>query len=92
MSRVVVAGLALVLAGCTAGLDVSGTAWSRPDTGGGQVSWDEMECLRAVSEAGRSPESYVGGVADAIRFGLRERVRARTYGACMRAKGYDRAG
>jgi hypothetical protein len=89
--RLTLVAVALTLAGCTAALDVSGTEWARPATGIGQASWDEMECLREASLAGRTPESFVGGVADAVRFALRERGRTAVYGACMRAKGYERA-
>ncbi len=94
-SRALPAALALAaaaaLAGCTAGLDLSGREWTRPDTGVSQVTWDEIECVRAASAAGRTPDLIVGGVVDAVRNALRESGRAAAYGRCMVGKGYQRA-
>lgn len=82
---------AVLLAGCSAPLDVSGTGWRRAGADIGQVARDEMECVRAVSGAGETRESYVGGVADAVRHAVRERERLRAYDRCMQERGYRRA-
>jgi|GEM_PF-2372538 len=89
--RVVAAAVAMAgLGGCTAALDLSGREWGKAGADIRQVTLDEIECVRAVSDAGQTPELYIGGVADAVRFGIRERVRARTYADCMTSRGYQR--
>jgi hypothetical protein len=85
-------GLALLLGGCAAELGVAGREWTRPATTISQVTFDETECAREATDAGRTAESFVGGVADAVRNGIRERGRQATYAGCMRARGYQPAG
>ena len=80
----------VALGGCTRALDLSGREWDKPDADIRQVTFDEIECLRKVTDVGRTPESWIGGVADAVRFGLRESARARAYGDCMTFQGYER--
>jgi hypothetical protein len=83
--------LALLLGGCAAELGVAGREWTRPDTTVSQVTFDETECAREATDAGRTPESFVGGVADAVRNAIRERGRQGAYEGCMRARGYQPA-
>lgn len=82
---------AVLLVGCSAPLDVSGTGWQRVGTDIGQVTRDQMACVRGASDAGETRESYVGGVADAVRHAVRERARLRAYDRCMQERGYRRA-
>lgn len=89
-------GLAIVtaaatLGGCAAGLDLSGREWDKAGADIRQVTLDEIDCVRAVSDAGRTPDLWVGGVVDATRFVLRERTRASVYAECMASRGYARA-
>lgn len=83
--------LGLLLGGCAAELGVAGREWTRPATTVSQITFDETECARAATDAGQTPESVVGGVADAVRHGIRERGRQATYAGCMRARGYQPA-
>jgi outer membrane lipoprotein SlyB len=82
--------MAAALSGCTAALDLSGREWGKADADIRQVTLDEIECVRGVSDAGRTPDLWVGGVVDVARFTVREGVRASTYSACMRDRGYQR--
>ena len=82
--------VAVALSGCTAALDLSGLEWSKPGVDISQVTTDEIECVRAVAEFGQTVESYIGGVADAVRFGLREKRRAEGYADCMTSRGYTK--
>jgi len=90
-ARLALALAALLGAGCTQALDVAGVAWTRPDADLARVTTDQIECLRAVSDAGQTPDAVVGGVADAARFVIRERLRVAAYDRCMAGKGYRRA-
>lgn len=85
-----VAMVAATLSGCAAALDLSGREWDKAGADIRQVTLDEVECVRAVSDAGRTPELWVGGVVDAVRFAVREGVRASTYAECMTSRGYQR--
>ncbi|HEU5323761.1 MAG TPA: hypothetical protein VFX28_23365 [Methylomirabilota bacterium] len=89
-SLALAAGLALS-AGCTAGFDVNGTEWARPATGFAQVTWDEVLCARVAADAGRTPPSVVGGLADVPRSWLEEAQREAAFARCMADKGYRRA-
>ncbi|HSE93275.1 MAG TPA: hypothetical protein VLF19_08210 [Methylomirabilota bacterium] len=80
------------LGGCTAALDLSGREWSKAGGDIRQITTDEIECVRLVSDIGETVESYVGGVADTVRFALRERSRVRGYDDCMTSRGYARTG
>lgn len=91
MRAVVVAALGLLLGGCAAELGVAGREWTRADTTISQVTFDETECVRGATDAGRTPESVVGGLVDAVRNGIRERGRQGAYEGCMRARGYQPA-
>jgi hypothetical protein len=81
---------ALALAGCTAALDVSGTDWAKPTATSQQVTLDETECARVTSDAGQTPDLIIGGVADAVRFAIRESTRRHVYDQCMVSRGYER--
>lgn len=90
-------GLAIVvvaaaLCGCAAALDLSGEEWGKTGADIRQVTLDEIDCVRAVSDAGRTPDLWIGGVADAVRFAVTEHVRASTYADCMTSRGYQRRG
>ena len=76
------------LAGCTTKYDLSGADWTKPGTGIQVVTLDEMECVRAVREAGWTPDLVVGGLADVGRLIVEERQRSGAYRSCMLAKGY----
>jgi len=89
-ARLVACAAALALAGCTAGLDVSGARWSKPSASVQEVTLDAMECARSTTDVGRTPDLLIGGVADAVRFGIRERTRQRVYEQCMTSRGYER--
>jgi hypothetical protein len=91
MRALVPAVLGLLLGGCAAELGVAGREWTRADTTISQVTFDETECARESTDAGRTPESVVGGVVDAVRNGIRERGRQNVYAGCMRARGYQPA-
>jgi hypothetical protein len=86
-----VALLVLGLGGCAAELGVAGREWTRPGTSVSQETFDETECVREAEDAGQTPESFVGGVADAVRNAVRERGRQTAYEGCMRARGYEPA-
>lgn len=89
MRRACVIGvLAVVTAGCVRPLDLSGSAWSRPDTSFQQVTQDERDCASKAGDAGWTPDLVVGGIVDAVRFGVAESTRSGVYDHCMTAKGY----
>lgn len=90
--RAAVVAAAMTLVGCTTALDVSGAAWTKPAVTQEQVTLDETECARTTSDVGQSADPIVGGVADAVRFALRERTRERVYRDCMASRGYQRRG
>ncbi len=81
--------VAATLGGCAAALDLSGDEWGKAGADIRQVTLDEIDCVRAVSEAGRSPELWIGGLVDTVRFQVRERVRASRYAECMTSRGYQ---
>src|ERR671918_2781644 len=80
------------LTACTVKYDLSGAEWSRSGTMIQDTTYDEMECVRAAREAGRTPDLVVGGLADTVRYGVEERQRSGAYGRCMLAKGYQPSG
>jgi hypothetical protein len=83
--------LAVAVGGCAAELDVSGSKWAKTGTSFNQVTLDETDCARGASDAGKTPDLIVGGLADAVRNGIRERGRQGTYEKCMRDRGYTGA-
>jgi hypothetical protein len=78
------------LTGCTVKYDLSGADWTKPGTMFQEVTYDEMECVRAAREAGRTPDLIVGGLADVGRVIVEERQRSGEFHRCMLAKGYQR--
>lgn len=83
---------ALLLAGCTARFDVDGQAWTRPQASLPQVTLDEMDCARAASLARSTPETFVGGIADAVRTRIEDAQMSQAFARCMQAKGYRPVG
>jgi hypothetical protein len=91
--RLAIALLALgALAGCSIKYDLSGADWTKPGTTVQEITYDEMECVRAAREAGRTPDLIVGGLADVGRYGFEERQRSAAHGSCMQARGYQPRG
>jgi hypothetical protein len=91
--RLAIALLVLgTLTGCSTKYDLSGSDWTKPELLIQDLTYDEMECVRAAREAGRTPELIVGGLADTVRYGVEERQRSGAYGRCMLAKGYQPSG
>ncbi len=86
----VVVAAVVALGGCTAALGLSGQEWSKAGVDIRQVTADEIECVRVVTDIGTTTESYVGGVADAVLYGLRERARRNGYNDCMTSRGYTK--
>jgi hypothetical protein len=80
------------LTACTVKYDLSGAEWSRSGTMIQDTTYDEMECVRAAREAGRTPDLVVGGLADVGRLFVEERQRSSEYRRCMLAKGYQPTG
>ena len=78
-----------LLAGCTTHYDLSGADWTKPGTMVQQVTHDEIECVRAAREAGRTPDLVVGGLVDVARIAIEEGQRRGSYARCMTAKGYQ---
>jgi hypothetical protein len=90
--RLLVALVALgTLAGCSVKYDLSGAEWTKPGALIQTVTLDEMECVRAAREAGSTPELWIGGLADVVRYGIEESQRGGAYRSCMQAKGYQPA-
>jgi|RhiMetdeSRZDD1v2_1073273.scaffolds.fasta_scaffold162206_2 hypothetical protein len=89
MRWMLVALVPLLAASCTT-MDLD-DVWSKPDTNAAQVSFDDRECRQDVDQnAPRTPNLYIGGVADAVRVQVDESHRQRTYANCMQARGYTR--
>ena len=88
--RLLLALVALgTLAGCTVKYDLSGADWTKPGQTIQNVTLDEMECVRVAREAGRTPELWVGGLADVGRQAVEESQRGGAYRSCMLARGYQ---
>jgi hypothetical protein len=81
--------LAVVVAGCAAELNVSGSKWTKSGTGSNQVTLDETECARGALDAGQTPDLIVGGLLDLGRDIVRERGREGAYEKCMKDRGYQ---
>jgi hypothetical protein len=80
--------LAAAAGGCAAELDVSGAKWKKKGASFNQVTFDETECARSASDAGKTPDLIVGGLLDIARNTVRERGRQGTYEKCMKDRGY----
>jgi hypothetical protein len=80
------------LTGCTTTYDLSGADWKKADALIQDVTYDEMECVRAAREAGRTPDLIVGGLADLGRVLVEEHQRGGEYHRCMVARGYQPSG
>jgi hypothetical protein len=80
------------LTGCSTKYDLSGAEWTKPNTLIQDVTYDEMECVRAAREAGHTPDLIVGGLVDVGRYFVEERQRSGSFHSCMEAKGYQRHG
>ena len=66
MLRLLVVALALAASACTT-MDLD-DVWTKPGGTRQQATWDDWQCRREIHD--RTPETYdtyVGGVADAIR-------------------------
>jgi hypothetical protein len=93
MMRLTIALLVLViLGGCSTKYDLSGADWKKTGTMIQDVTYDEMECVRAAREAGSTPDLIVGGLADVGRYFVEERQRSGEFRRCMLARGYQPAG
>jgi hypothetical protein len=90
MRLVLVVIVAVVLAGCA--LDLSGTAWKKPDAMFQQVTAVEMECARQTYEIGYGPDPMLGGLLDVLRLALNESRLQVAFASCMSRAGYARAG
>jgi hypothetical protein len=91
--RIVIALLVLgALAGCSTKYDLSGADWTKPGTLLQQVTYDEMECVRAARDGGHTPDLIVGGLVDVGRYFVEESQRRGTYQRCMEARGYQPSG
>ena len=91
--RIVIALLVLgAVAGCSTKYDLSGADWTKPDTLLQQVTYDEMECVRAARDGGHTPDLIVGGLVDVGRYFVEESQRRGTYRRCMEARGYQPSG
>ena len=91
--RLAIALLVLgTLAGCSTKYDLTGADWTKSGTMIQDITYDEMECVRAAREAGSTPDVIVGGVADVARYFVEERQRKGAYHDCMLAKGYQPSG
>jgi hypothetical protein len=55
------------------------------------VTVDEMECARIASRSYWTPESFVGGVADAVRAKVDDAQMTSAFNQCMERKGYEPA-
>jgi len=89
MRLVLVGAAAVVLAGCA--LDLSGTAWKKPDAKFPQITAAEMECARQTYEVGYGPDLVVGGLLDILRLTANEARIGWAFSRCMTRSGYARA-
>lgn len=91
--RIALGSLILVVTtGCTANLGLRGDEWAKPGATVSRVTWDEINCVRDATDAGRTPDFIMGGLVDIGRYAVREVGRAASYGRCMTKKGYQAAG
>jgi hypothetical protein len=91
--RLVTALLVLgTLTGCTVKYDLSGADWTKSGALIQEVTYDQMECVRAARDAGWTPDLVVGGLVDVGRIVVEERQRSGEFRRCMLAKGYQPSG
>lgn len=91
--RLAIALLALAaLTGCSIKYDLSGAEWTKPGAMIQEVTYDEMECVRAARDAGYTPDLIVGGLVDVGRYAVEESQRGGAYSSCMEARGYQPSG
>lgn len=76
----------ILLSGCTT-MDLR-LRWTKPGVAPQQLTLDHMDCRRSSAAAGSTPESYVGGVIDAVRVEIESVQRTREYDRCMTERGY----
>ncbi len=76
------------LAGCSVKYDLSGADWTKAGVLVQEITYDEMECVRAAREGGHTPDLIVGGLVDVGRYFVEERQRSGTYHRCMETRGY----
>ena len=89
MRRVLVVTTAVLLAGCA--LDLSGTAWKKPDAMFQQVTADEMACARQTYDIGYGLDLVLGGLLDILRLAVEETRVQLAFSSCMARAGYARA-
>jgi hypothetical protein len=89
--RLALATAAALLAGCAPHFDIGGGEWAKPGTQIQQVTVDEMECARIASRSYWTPETFVGGVADAVRAKVDDAQMTSAFNGCMERKGYQPA-
>ena len=89
MRLVLVVATAVLLAGCA--LELSGTAWKKPDVMFQQVTAAEMECARQTYEVGYGPDLVLGGLLDIVRLARGQARLGWTFSRCMTGAGYARA-
>ena len=78
-----------VVCGCTVHYEIRGDGWSRQGAGIQQVSRDEIECLRSVTDEGDTYDMLLGGVLDFGRYVRGEQLRTAAYERCMTQRGYQ---
>ncbi|OGK99212.1 MAG: hypothetical protein A3E31_09415 [Candidatus Rokubacteria bacterium RIFCSPHIGHO2_12_FULL_73_22] len=89
--RIALAVAAALLAGCSAKLEVAGTAWTRPNTMYQRITLDEIDCIRKARDLPKTTESWVGGAFDVGRLALEDRRLQSSYERCMTELGYTPA-
>lgn len=91
MRGLALATAAALLAGCAPHFDIGGGEWAKAGTQIQQVTVDEMECARIASRSYWTPETFVGGVADAVRAKVDDAQMTSAFDQCMERKGYQPA-
>ena len=86
--RLALAAAAALLGGCAPHFDIRGAEWTKPDAQLQQVTQDEMECARVASRSYWTPETFVGGVADAVRAKVDDAQMTDAFAECMESRGY----
>lgn len=79
------------LAACAPRFDIGGGDWAKPGVQIQEITLDEMECARTASRAYWTPDSFIGGVADAVRAKLEDSQMVGAFSRCMESKGYQPA-
>ena len=62
--------------------------WTKAGVAPQQTTLDDIDCKRLAANAGKTPESYVGGIADTIRVEVEYLQRTSAYDRCMTERGY----